>query len=450
MHFFSKHFPKEKNSKAIFKQCNSDDSSSSARLREFFREHFDARRVERRFRLFQRSVIRDRDRVRLHGQYYNNIYLGKRIFGPARKQMFVHSILGGMERRFEIIDNQINHIPFTHDASDKHKEKCRNPRIKCRDDTRVVLTYRDAQGLNFIHANRVSTPVLFNDFIITQAPLQNTIADFWKLVWQEGVKHIFMLISRDTAGSHRCAEYWPKHENIGIECQGLNVVNQKVDTTRDPFFRVTTLLITEMSTGKNLVVEHWEGNLNNSSDIYAPLRLLKVSRNQDSPTIVHDHLGVSRAAVLVAIELTICNLLRGPTYKFPVQQAVHYLRSFRAFSVETPMQYIYIHRVVLTFIRPLVGEPEGFEGDYDRWLEQRAKRAFIGDPLVANVPAYRLLSPTLDPDLLSLVRHRDRPETRREIHAHIGELPIPLENTITESSAPAIVIPKMYPKGKRY
>lgn len=42
--------------------------------------------------------------------------------------MFIHSILGGMERRFEIIDNQINHIPFTHDASDKHKEKCRNSR----------------------------------------------------------------------------------------------------------------------------------------------------------------------------------------------------------------------------------------------------------------------------------------------------------------------------------
>ena len=60
---------------------------------------------------------------------YNNIYLGKRIFGPARKQMFVHSILGGMERRFEIVENQINHIPFTHDASDKHPEKCRNSRM---------------------------------------------------------------------------------------------------------------------------------------------------------------------------------------------------------------------------------------------------------------------------------------------------------------------------------
>jgi protein tyrosine phosphatase len=363
--------------------------------------------------------------------------------------MFVHSILGGMERRFEIIDNQINHIPFTHDASDKYKDKCRNPRIKCRDDTRIVLTFNENEGLNFIHANRISTPVLFNDFIITQAPMPNTIADFWRLVWQEGVKHIFMLISRDSAGTNRCAEYWPKNEGTGIECCGLHIVNDRVDESRDPFFRVTTLSITDGS-GKCLFVEHWEGNMNNSADIYAPLRLLKVSRNQDTPTIVHDHLGVSRAAVLVAIELTICNLLRGPSYKFPVQQAVHYLRSFRAFSVETPMQYIYIHRVVLNFIRPLVGEPDGFEEDYNRWLEERARRTFIGDPLVANIPAYRLLSPTLDPDLLSLVRHRERPESRREIHAHIGELPIPLETTLTENNAPTIILPKMYPKGKRY
>lgn len=59
---------------------------------------------------------------------YNNIYLGKRIFGPARKQVFKSTIIGGAERRFEIIENQVNHIPFTHEASDSCPEKCRNRR----------------------------------------------------------------------------------------------------------------------------------------------------------------------------------------------------------------------------------------------------------------------------------------------------------------------------------
>ena len=62
------------------------------------------------------------------GSDYNNIMLGKRMFGPSKKQMFESSIIGGIERRFEILDNQVNHIPFTHHASDVNKNRCRHPR----------------------------------------------------------------------------------------------------------------------------------------------------------------------------------------------------------------------------------------------------------------------------------------------------------------------------------
>lgn len=112
--------------------------------------------------------------------------LGKRMFGPAKKQMFGSSIIGGMERRFEILDNQVNHIPFTHDASDNNKEKCRNRSeqlcefinffldVHCRDSTRVILSYPPGEN-DFIHANRISGGPLFNEFILTQAPMENTI-----------------------------------------------------------------------------------------------------------------------------------------------------------------------------------------------------------------------------------------------------------------------------------
>lgn len=51
----------------------------------------------------------------------------------------------------------------------------------------------------------------------------------------------------------------------------------------------------------------------------------------------------------------------------------------RPFSIETPMQFIFIHRVVQHFIRPLVGLPKGFEQDYIRWLDERSQRLFIDD-----------------------------------------------------------------------
>lgn len=100
------------------------------------------------------------------------------------------------------------------------------------------------------------------------------------------------------------------------------------------------------------------------------------------------------------------------------------------------------------------------------------------------MPAFQLISPKVDPDLLPLVRHRERPELRREIHAYVGELPLPAERFVmpeaettslsnktnydsyedktkvqfkepNDSMDGAVILAKMklpsrYPRGKRY
>lgn len=63
------------------------------------------------------------------------------------------------------------------------------------------------------------------------------------------------------------------------------------------------------------MVEHWQADMNNSDNVESPLRLLRIARSCTAPTVVHDYLGVSRAACLVAAEICICQLLRGPMYK---------------------------------------------------------------------------------------------------------------------------------------
>lgn len=62
-----------------------------------------------------------------------------------------------------------------------------------------------------------------------------------------------------------------------------------------------------------------------------------------------------------------------------VQRSVHYLRSFRPFSIETPMQYIFIHRVVRAFTQTFVRLPKGFTEDYERWMVDRSQRLFVDD-----------------------------------------------------------------------
>lgn len=58
--------------------------------------------------------------------------------------------------------------------------------------------------------------------------------------------------------------------------------------------------------------------MNNSENVEAPLRLLRLARGCTRPTVVHDCLGISRAACLIAAEICVVQLIRGPLYK------VHY------------------------------------------------------------------------------------------------------------------------------
>ena len=47
-------------------------------------------------------------------------------------------------------------------------------------------------------------------FIATQGPLPHTLVDFWRLIWQERVHCIVILLQNLTEDSLvRCQQYWP-------------------------------------------------------------------------------------------------------------------------------------------------------------------------------------------------------------------------------------------------
>ncbi|VDM91323.1 unnamed protein product [Onchocerca ochengi] len=423
---------------------NDELNYRNSNLEKFFKNDWDGNEIIKRMNEYNRNVQNDLDRTRLQDRFYNNIVIWEALVG-SRKQVFIRTMIGGMERRFEILDNQVNHIAFTHHAFDEHLDLCRNERIKCRDSTRVILKYPRAARNDFIHANYIQGGPLFNKFIITQAPMGNTIGDFWRMVWQERSPYILMLISRKE--DKRCAQYWRSGDQITY--YGLTIVNSGINAFRMPLFRVD---ITPKQHNRQkicvLYVEHWQGDMNNSDNVALPLQLLRLARNCSYPTIIHCHLGISRSATLVAAEICIACILKGPTYKHCVQKAVQLLRSQRPFCIETPMQYIFVHRVVQKFLHDYVGDPIGFHAEYKAWIEARAMRPFIDD-VEQTIPGYRLLSPRFDPDLIGLVRHRERPNCRRETHDCVGQMPIPLQETIKQRFG-ELQLTKRYPRGNRY
>ena len=64
---------------------------------------------------------------------------------------------------------------------------------------------------------------------ILPGPLPNTVADFWRLVWQENVQAIAMLTNVTEGYQKKCEQYWP--ESKQSEEYGpfeVTVVDQKV------------------------------------------------------------------------------------------------------------------------------------------------------------------------------------------------------------------------------
>ena len=47
--------------------------------------------------------------------------------------------------------------------------------------------------------------------VVTQGPLENTVADFWRLVWQEGFSQVVMLTRTFEFIKIMCVQYWPPH-----------------------------------------------------------------------------------------------------------------------------------------------------------------------------------------------------------------------------------------------
>jgi len=59
-----------------------------------------------------------------------------------------------------------------------------------------------------IHANWVAElPDMPRKIICTQGPMDNTVIDFWRMIWQEKCSSILMLCSVMESGKKKCEQY---------------------------------------------------------------------------------------------------------------------------------------------------------------------------------------------------------------------------------------------------
>ncbi|KHN88011.1 Tyrosine-protein phosphatase non-receptor type 9 [Toxocara canis] len=264
-------------------------------------------------------------------------------------------------------------------AFDKNMERNRYKDVVCIDQTRVVLKNFEQ---DYIHASHVKGEPFVNPFICAQAPMKNTLNDFWVMIMQEKVGHIIMLCNLNECGKSKCAQYWPPEEGGTLQFAGILIKN--VSINNDDHTLITTKLEAE-GRGEHLTIQHirWKNwpDKGVPSSVLAPFRMLRMCRQSNTrPTLVHCSAGIGRTGCIVAIEMCVQLLL---TLKpFNLVRAIQQLRSMRMSAVQTDVQFVYVVRCLLAYAsscgimqnKPeLIQKAAKFEAEYDGYLANKGE-----------------------------------------------------------------------------
>ncbi|VDM27241.1 unnamed protein product [Toxocara canis] len=209
--------------------------------------------------------------------------------------------------------------------------------VFCIDETRVVLNYPPGQN-DYIHANYVAVRNNKKRFICTQA-------NFWRMVWQEKSKAVIMLCSIMECGKKKCEQYWPAATGETMNFGKLCIKNIKIIEV-EKIMSVTKLNITDGS--GELEVEHiawttWPDR-GVPENFLACFRLLQRVKDVEC-IVIHCSAGIGRTGTIVGLE--VANQMFDHGEKVSMREIVQEMRKQRHGSVQTDIQYVYMHRCII-------------------------------------------------------------------------------------------------------
>ncbi len=112
-----------------------------------------------------------------------------------------------------------------------------------------LLEMEGVVGSDFISANWISgeVPGTERAYIATQGPLQHTVEDFWRMIWEQGIKVIVMLSNLNENGREKVWQYWPEQDNPMLDVGDFQIVSQSYTKPDQLICRAFNLLNKKVS-----------------------------------------------------------------------------------------------------------------------------------------------------------------------------------------------------------
>jgi tyrosine-protein phosphatase non-receptor type 9 len=221
---------------------------------------------------------------------------------------------------------------------------------------------------DYIHANYVDGYKQKNAFISTQGPLEETVEDFWRMIWEQQVLVIAMTTKVLEQRKLKCAQYWPldTHESmlVGGGDDLFEITNVQVQDLED--YRVSQLAVRHLPSGQTRHIVHCQflswpdhGVPKTATQILDFIDLVRQHQATGlksfkwnghplgPPICVHCSAGIGRTGTFCAIDISINRLKDRKTVN--ILDTVNKIRLQRAQSVQMRDQYVFCYLAVIEY-----------------------------------------------------------------------------------------------------
>ncbi|XP_014010169.1 receptor-type tyrosine-protein phosphatase epsilon isoform X2 [Salmo salar] len=248
-----------------------------------------------------------------------------------------------------------HHGSFEEASREINRDKNRYPNILPYDHSRVLLTQIDGHSCtDYINASYIDGYKEKNKLIAAQGPIHDTVADFWRMIWEQKTATIVMLTNLKERKEDKCYQYWPDqgcwmYGNVRVAVEDFTVL---VDYTIRKF--CVQYQGNDGPRAPRLVTQLHFTSWPDFGVPFSPIGMLKflkkvktVNPSYAGPIVVHCSAGVGRTGTFIVIDGMID--MMHVEKRLDVFGFVTRIREQRSQLVQTDMQYSFIYHALLEY-----------------------------------------------------------------------------------------------------
>ncbi|XP_077434565.1 receptor-type tyrosine-protein phosphatase T isoform X12 [Vanacampus margaritifer] len=239
--------------------------------------------------------------------------------------------------------------PWETAKKDENRNKNRYGNIIAYEHTRVRLQLLEAEPhSDYINANFIDGYHRPRHYIATQGPMQETVRDFWRMVWQEKSASIVMVTNLVEVGRVKCVRYWPDETEVYGD---VKVTLVETEPLAEYVIRTFTVQKKGHHELRELRQFHFTSWPDHGVPCYATgllgfIRQVKFLNPPDAgPMVAHCSAGAGRTGCFIAVDIMLD--MAENEGVVDVFNCIRELRSQRVNMVQTEEQYVFVHDAIL-------------------------------------------------------------------------------------------------------